>query len=864
MNSLNLSWNIGPLREEIAQLSDRGTISEDVVLPLLKDGYGAPLEFEMLDFKETMVSPVGLDRIAKTIVAMHNTFGGYLIFGVADIRNGMGFPVVGVDPTEINVEQLRDHVAGNTEARILITGCHVRVRAVGGDDVTAVLIHIPRRRQGEDVVVFKKNAKTVSPKSKAEFSVGDFYFRNGDTTEKALGSKIFWLSGKRENPYCPGGQRRELFSQKRNLIQHNLPDRSAICPKFIRREAMLDRLWAWLGDDLSHWRVIAGEGGLGKTSVAYEFAEQLLRYPEQPFDQVLWLSAKQQQFDGMRNAYRRMPETHYHSFDELLTILCLSLGYKEDEVSNRSQNDRRRMLRDGLILIPSFIVVDDVDSLDKDEQKKVGELVAWLSGNGSRFLLTTRHNYTFSSASSEHLAGFEKDEFNDFLDILSERLSQIAALNSGQRLKLFDTTLGNPLLAESVCRHLKYNGFDEAVANWVGKSGELARAAVLKKEVEQLSLEAKRVLVAASMWPSAALVELSQATDYPKTIVEAAIDELDSLFLVARPMIGGEPRFAVNSTTARLVLDSASTLVSDHRNLERRVKDRGLVNGGGSASKPKAKDSMVAAAIRQACAHLKDGNLEQALADLDDAHQRRKHPDLLSFRAKILVDAIPPRFEEAKIVAREAYAAGCRQPPLFDSWFQAEWSLKQYTGAIAAAEAAIKAKAPSKQEWHIRLSAAQSARSTEREGTDAQGALGDLCAASEAMAVAVKLSNAAERQQWVGKLFEMHDQIIEFRKREKLNVSLGRLLINDVEMMLRHGDSRRRLGWVVVNLMERLARTVKRSTTFDISIERANRIIQRRRDGVADQDERDTALFVEWDRVRSHLPASNDAIPADK
>lgn len=850
---LSHSWDIGSLRERLAQFSVQGTLSEDVIAPLLRDGYGAPLEFEMLDFKEMIVPPVGIDRIAKAIVAMHNTFGGYLVFGVADIRNGMGFPVVGVDPTSINVEHLKDHVAANTDTRILLTGCTVAAKTATGNNVSVILVHIPQRRQGAEVVDFKKNAQSRTQKGKVEFSVGDFYFRNGDTTEKALGSKIFWLSGLRMNYYLPGGQHRELFNQKNARIQHNLPDRSAICPHFIRRESTLDLLWAWLGDDLSHWRVIAGEGGLGKSSVAYEFTEQLLRYPEHPFDQVIWLSAKQQQFDGIQNSYRRMPETHYHSFDELLTTLCLRLGHRDDEVAVSSQNDRRRMLRDGLTLIPSFVIIDDVDSLAIDEQKKVGELVAWLSGNDSRFLVTTRHNHTFSSVSSIRLDGFEKDEFNEFLDILAERLPSITSLNLRQRTELFDATLGSPLLAESVCRHLKYTTFDEALTNWRGKSGELARAAVLKKEIDQLSLEAKRVLVAASMSPSIALIELAQVTDYPKTIVEAAIDELDSLFLVARPKIGAEPRFAVNATTARLVLDYAQVLVSDHKRLAQRVRG----NNQGSGLKPKANDSIVAAAIRQAAAHIKDGNVKQALATLDDAHHRRKHPDILSFKAKVLLDSSQPQFEDARKIAREAYTAGCRKPPLFDTWFQAEWALEQYTGALTAAEAAIKAKTPTEQAWYVRLSAAHKARAAERASTDVDGNIKDLISASRAMSKAVALSSASEKQQWLGKLFEMHDQIIEIRRSSSPTTLLDRFLLDDVEMMNKQGDTRRRLAWVVVNSIEKLTKTNKQKPPSSILIERANRIIQRRRSTNFDQAERDAVLFSEWDKILNHYSTAN-------
>lgn len=852
-NDFRPPWDVVSIRERIALYVGRGTISSDVLAGLVHDGYCAPLEFELLDYKETIVGVVGIERIVKAIVAMHNTYGGYLIFGVGDARDGMGFPVIGIDPAIVNLEQLKDRVTAVTETRILLTGCNVFARTPQGTDVTLFLLSVPRRSNDSQTVDFKKDAKTEHPKHTPEFKLGDFFYRDGDTSLKAIGTKIFWLTGERANPYLPGNERRGIFTEKSVQVQHNLPDRSAICPKFIRREEILNQLWTWLGDDLSHWRVLAGAGGVGKSSVAYEFAEQLIRYPEQPFDQIVWLSAKKKQFDGLLNDYRRMPEIHYESFDELLTALCIRLAYEESEVAGKSQNDRKRLLRSGFGTIPTFVIVDDVDSLQTDEQKQVGELVAWLSGNNSRFLITTRHNHTFSSSTSIHLEGFERDEFDDFLAVLSERLPAVSALNKGQRDNLFKSTHGSPLLSESICRNLRYGSFDEALTSWQGKSGDLARAAVLKKEISQLSPEAKRVLVAASMLRSASTSELAAVTDFPKTIVEGAIDELDRLFLVARPPIAKEPRFAVNETTARLVLDSADTLVGDHRKLQKAVE--GLSQG--ADLKRKASDSIVAAAIRQANALLGEDKFSEALKTLDATHVRKKHPDLLSYKAKLLSEAKPPRLDEARLLVREAFSAGGRRPALFDIWFQSEWSLKNYFGAIEASEAALRHKIPTELEWNVRLSAAHKARAAERGIADVEGIRKDLTAASKAMSAAVKKSGASERQQWLGKLFEIHNQLLDLNRTQGPSIRMVSLLLDEISVMNRNGDTRRSLAWAAVNSIDRIARkkgSLKgKEGQASKLIERIEQIIKFRKGSNGNQANQDEALFLEWEKVRSRL-----------
>ena len=170
---------------------------------------------------------------------------------------------------------------------------------------------------------------------------------------------------------------------------------------------------------------------------------------------------------------------------------------------------------------------------------------------------------------------------------------------------------------------------------------------------------------------------------------------------------------------------------------------------------------------------------------------------------------------------------------------------------MTAAEAAIRANIPSKQEWQIKLSAAHSARSAEREATDLQGALKDLNAACIAMASAVKMSPPSERQQWLRKLFEMHDQLVELRKREKFTATLARVLLDDIAQMQNRGDTRRRLVWIAINVIDRLVKSGKGTSNLLPLLENAERIIKRR--GVAEVAERDSDLVAEWDKVRGQL-----------
>ena len=51
-----------------------------------------------------------------------------------------------------------------------------------------------------------------------------------------------------------------------------LPSRETIAPRFVGRQTELESLRNWLNDPYSRVWLLAGDGGKGKTAIAYEFA----------------------------------------------------------------------------------------------------------------------------------------------------------------------------------------------------------------------------------------------------------------------------------------------------------------------------------------------------------------------------------------------------------------------------------------------------------------------------------------------------------------------------------------------------------------------------------------------------------------
>ena len=88
----------------------------------------------------------------------------------------------------------------------------------------------------------------------------------------------------------------EVIDNQRQLEASTLPSRELAAPRFVGRRTELEELNNWLKDPYSHVWLLAGDGGKGKTAIAYEFAIATLREPPTDLEIVIWLSAKATQF----------------------------------------------------------------------------------------------------------------------------------------------------------------------------------------------------------------------------------------------------------------------------------------------------------------------------------------------------------------------------------------------------------------------------------------------------------------------------------------------------------------------------------------------------------------------------------------
>ncbi|MGY6269426.1 RNA-binding domain-containing protein [Achromobacter denitrificans] len=683
-------------------------------------------ECEVLDFKRQLPQDdLEYEKLVRDLVALHNSYGGFIVFGVGELNKDRDFEIVGVGEEKIQIGKTRDLLRSRTgsDIRCEISGILVNAQ-------TLEVVWVAKRGVGERPIRFIRNGPHGGD-NKPIFKKNQVVFRRLQSNAVAEEAEDYDFLHSERRPPSLQLQGTQTERRDREPIENNLPDRAFICPKFVGRRDEFGDLWEWLDDDFSRVRLIAGEGGLGKTSLAYRFAEQVSMRRIKPFLKVVWLTAKKKQFIADKDEFREATYVDFNDAASLFKAIGVSLAQSEDEFDGLDGKSLMQPALETCALISSFIVVDDIDSLTPEDQLRVLEF-GMRTPAGTKILLTTRVNFSYSPDNVIKLDGLGKSEFKDYVNVLRERYNLPTIIDSKIE-HLRGITGGSPLFTDSLIR-LERRGMplDKAMTQWKGERGLEVRKAALAREIQQLSREAKRVLFVISKLGNCSYAELSTVVDYTDQTLGDALQELSGLFLISAPSIAKEARYTVEPNTGILVIELTQTLGIDHRVLESATK--GLKSDAIGLGRQK-RSNIVGLAISEAIARLKNGDKIGALDVVTAAARKltRPHPDLLLAVGRFSLYLPNPKYDEATKAFEQAFQLGQRKQLLFELWFEAESSRGALDDALEVATKALVHELDMPL-WHerraeMRVALAQRARS--RFSNDAairelDGALGDL------------------------------------------------------------------------------------------------------------------------------------------
>ena len=157
------------------------------------------------------------------------------------------------------------------------------------------------------------------------------------------------------------------------------------------------------GDD--SYRIICGDGGLGKTALTFYIIHNLILDGQTDFTRVIFLSAKKQVINTEPTCLgkpglniKNMPDIeNYRSFlEKLAYYMCENL--ETDSLTDEELKDRLMVFINGsnqnsgdTHCPVTFLVIDDLDTFVKNDQIKVVDFLSKVSPKRIHALITTRH-----------------------------------------------------------------------------------------------------------------------------------------------------------------------------------------------------------------------------------------------------------------------------------------------------------------------------------------------------------------------------------------------------------------------------------------------------------------------------------------
>ena len=225
-------------------------------------------------------------------------------------------------------------------------------------------------------------------------------------------------------------------------VPHNLPH----LPFFYGRSEELRKIADALSPKTRTWgALIDGPGGIGKTSLAIRAA---LEAPEGLFRQILFVSSKSRKLtaDGEVKVTDFVVPGYIEMLNEIARLL------KQPDLAKAPETDRARLVIGALERAQALLILDNLESLPKDDQNRLFEFLSQLPP-GCKAIVTSRRR-TDQDARIIRLAKLEQDAALDLLTELEEGRPLLKKADREDRINLYEETGGNPLLIRWVAGQL--------------------------------------------------------------------------------------------------------------------------------------------------------------------------------------------------------------------------------------------------------------------------------------------------------------------------------------------------------------------------------------------------------------------------
>ena len=628
----------GKLPDETKELFDA------LLMPNPDEAVLTAQESEFLDFKDKFPHSLSQEygaSIIRLCIAFHNTYGGFIAFGVNDETRSTDNNSIAV-----NLEALNKKV---TE----VTGEAIELQHIKLDDYDVDIVFIPRRQTQRSPIYLITDYN--------KYKKGTTWIRRNQETIRVLENEIGLLFSER----LLGS---EVNSFEDNSLKSYFPQSRSLIQSTIGRADHLIELHKWLlrkRDTILH---IYGRGGSGKTKIAYEFATMVRDNPDcNPLstrciaDDVLFFTAKESELVSMDAEISDISKkSDFSNKRELLEAILIESNYLENEESASSASifDMSDMkLEDAIHDLFSekslFVILDDIDTITtkgKDSGASVVFEAAMRSRKECKILVTQRDVPREWLGKSTEVLGFPEDaQYERFLTACCDKFGQQFP-NPRDKDLIYKASGGIPLIIETISGLARsYPSWERAVEEYKGMRGDTAREYLHRREYDAISGDhGKQVLLALSCFNKPATFEdLQFILSVTSEQLSIAISEVQSMFVNMEASTTGIHTYVLTDTASSFLKSiAASSAIFD------RIKARYKLRISGRYPKPNAAVQKLIQEMKKA---LNKGEPELAIPEINREHgvAVEENVHYMGMKAQIYASLNPPQYIEAQKLFRD-------------------------------------------------------------------------------------------------------------------------------------------------------------------------------------------------------------------
>lgn len=757
------NFSILELKVQLHSLIREGCIDDRVTNLLFDDGNPLPYERQLWDFKlkqptytrsklSTKEEKYYIERewaeLIKDIISFYNSYGGYIIFGVADKPRAIsGFE------GEFDVDELNRRVLGYSKCLI---ECTFRTLVVDSSGKNIGLLLIPQRPDSEGITLIRKDGP-ADTSGKVLFSKGTVFLRKGDSCAPADEPEDFQFLvsvGRRSLSFAtaqPSGSA---------ALIHNLPPRDPSFVEFIGREEDLVRIWNWFLDEHSPVKLFSGFGGVGKTTLVREFVEDVVRTSPSGIEKVVWLSAKQAIYTAIQGRFQLASRVDFTDVISLLKAILDELGEPAANYSECEDKDELvECLVGNLIHLPALLIVDDLDSLPLDLQQEAFHSLlhsfitaAAKAEKPSKCMITARLDLGAAPSQLFKVGGLLS---NDFFGYVTQSAAAIDlpwkyTANSQLMSQFHSATEGSPIFADAVLRLVNLGDHVEtALKRWKGADGEEVRKFAFERELKNLTDYQIRTLYAAIVLGTCYLEELVIILNSNVAMLRDTVAELRKYHLVSSGESGAQGISLAVPSSLQLMKDVVRKRVQDPK----RIDDECARLRAQSSNKSFISERIA----RRVVAIWQDDNPSLALdVAKQGAFENPKVPDLYCLLGRAYLRISPADYKNAELNFREARNQGSTRPELLQLWVEAKIGLLDWKGLLDITSSDINNKAAQSEVYIQRGTAYRELANTALSASDLRTSVFWLRTGGS------EIATAFEKRRAVGNVLELKELKNEF------------------------------------------------------------------------------------------------------